>query len=121
VRARSIPAFGSRFTLKAEIPRLILKLWGRKDGQAMKDEEVDGVFYDMSVNLARHNLEVTLRRTKEQCFRIAKEVGSENAEGFKKMDAFVRSQYADEPKKMAEWDKIMQRYEFLDEEDEDEE
>jgi hypothetical protein len=36
------------------------------------------------------------------------------------MDAFVRNQYADEPKKMAEWDEIMQKYEFLGEEDEDE-
>ena len=87
----------------------------------MKDGEAEDKFGETSVNLARHNLEVTLRRTKEQCFRIAKEVGSESLEGFKKMDAFVRSQYADEPKKMAEWDKIMQRYEFLNEEDEDEE
>ena len=87
----------------------------------MKHRRAQNKFGQMSVNLARHNLEVTLRRTKEQCFRIAKEVGSENAEGFKKMDAFVRSQYADEPKKMAEWDKIMRKYEFLDEEDEDEE
>ncbi|MDT5121435.1 MAG: hypothetical protein QOC96_917 [Acidobacteriota bacterium] len=87
----------------------------------MKDGEAEDKFGETSVNLARHNLEVTFKRTKEQCFRIAKEVGSENAEGFKKMDAFVRSQYADEPKKMAEWDKIMQKYEFLDEEDEDQE
>ena len=82
----------------------------------MKDEEVDDVFYDMSVKLARHNLEVTLRRTKEQCFRAAKECALESLEGFKKMDAFVRSQYADEPKKMAEWDEIAQKYEFLDDE-----
>ena len=100
---------------------LILKLWGRKDEQAMRDGEAEDVFGEMCVNLARHNLEVTLKRTKEQCFRAAKEIALESLEGFKKMDAFVRSQYADEPKKMAEWDKIMQRYEFLDEEDEDEE
>jgi hypothetical protein len=37
-------------------------------------------------------------------------------EGFKKMDAFVRSQYADEPKKMAEWEEIARRYEFMDDE-----
>jgi hypothetical protein len=112
---------GSRFTLKAEIPRLILKWWGRKDEPSMKDGEAEDKFGETSVNLARHNLEVTFKRTKEQYFRIAKEVGSENAEGFKKMDAFVRSQYADEPKKMAEWDKIMRKYEFMDEEDVDEE
>jgi hypothetical protein len=86
----------------------------------MIDEEVDDVFYDMSINLARHNLEVTLRRTKEDCFRAAKEIGSESLEGFKKMDGFVRSQYADEPKKMAEWDEITQKYEFADEEIEEE-
>jgi hypothetical protein len=78
-------------------------------------------FGRMSVNLARHNLEVTLKRTKEECFRAAKECGSESLEGFKKMDAFVRSQYADEPRKMAEWDAIMQKYEFPDEEEEAEE
>ena len=82
----------------------------------MIDEELDDVFYDMSVKLARHNLEVTLRRTKEQCFRAAKECASESPEGFKKMDAFVRGQYADEPKKMAEWDEIARRYEFMDDE-----
>lgn len=90
-----------------------------EEPDARFDVELDDQFYDMSVNLSRHNLEVTLKRTKEQCFRAAKEIGSESFEGFKKMDAFVRSQYADEPKKMAEWDEIMQRYEFADEESED--
>ena len=61
---------------------------------------------------------MTLKRTKEQCFRAAKEIDSESFEGFKKIDAFLRSQYADEPKKMAEWDEIVQRYEFMDEKDE---
>ena len=75
----------------------------------------------LSVAEARHNLEVTLKRTKEECFRAAKECGLESLEGFKKMDAFVRSQYADEPQKMAEWDEISQKYESLDEENENEE
>ena len=82
----------------------------------MKEEELDDNFYDMSVNLARHNLEVTLKRTMEQCFQAAKQCGSESFEGFKKMDAFVRKQYADEPMKMAEWDEIAQKYEFTDRE-----
>ena len=82
----------------------------------MKHRRAQNKFGQMSVNLARHNLEVTLRRTKEQCFRAAKECALESLEGFKKMDAFVRSQYADEPKKMAEWDEIAQKYEFLDDE-----
>ena len=87
----------------------------------MKNGDAEDKFGDMSVNLARHNLEVTLKRTKEQCFRAAKEIALESLEGFKKMDAFVCNQYSDEPRKMAEWDKIMQKYEFLDEADEDEE
>lgn len=82
----------------------------------MEDEELSDVFYDMGLNLARHNLEVTLKRTKEQCFRAAKECASESLEGFKKMDAFVRGQYSDEPKKMAEWEEIARRYEFADDE-----
>jgi hypothetical protein len=85
----------------------------------MKDGNAGDNFGKMWVNLARHNLEVKLKQTKEQCFRAAKECGSESLEGFKKMDGFVRRQYADEPRKMAEWEKIAQKYEFLDEDDEE--
>ena len=87
----------------------------------MKDGEAEDVFSEMCVKLAGHNLEVTLKRTKEECFRAAKEIALESTKGARKMDGFVRRQYADEPRKMAEWDTIMQKYEFLDEEDEDEE
>lgn len=76
----------------------------------MKDEKVSIKFHEMRVNLARHNLEVTLKRTKEGGFRAAKEIGSESLEEFQKMDAFVRTQYADEPKKIAEWNLIMLKY-----------
>lgn len=72
---------------------------------------------DVGLKLARHNLEVTLKRTKEQCFQAAKKIALEGVEGARKMDAFVRSQYADEPRKMAEWDEIMLRYAFADDED----
>jgi len=81
----------------------------------MKDGNVEDKFTDMSVKLARHNLEVTLRRTKEQCFRAAKEIALESLKGFKKMDDFVRAHYADEPKKISEWDKIQWQYEFPEE------
>jgi hypothetical protein len=74
----------------------------------------------LSVQEARHNLEVLLKKTKEDCFRAAKECGSESLEGFKKMDHFVRSQYYDEPEKMAEWDGIAQKYESTDEKNGDE-
>jgi hypothetical protein len=86
----------------------------------MKHKKAKNKFGDMRLNLARHNLEVTLRRTKEQCFLAAKQCAMESLEGFKKMDAFVRNQYYDEPKKMAEWDEIMRKYEFSDEEVSDE-
>ena len=75
----------------------------------------------MRLNLARHNLEVTLKRTKEGCLRAAKEIAAKSAEGARQMDAFVRSQYSGQPRKMAEWDEIMQKHEFLDEEFEDRE
>jgi CRISPR/Cas system CSM-associated protein Csm5 (group 7 of RAMP superfamily) len=75
----------------------------------------------MSVAEARHNLEVVFKRTKEECFRAAKECALESVEGFKKMDAFVRSQYTDEPEKMAEWEEITQKYESSDEANKDEE
>ncbi|MDX6694516.1 MAG: hypothetical protein QOF02_2119 [Blastocatellia bacterium] len=87
----------------------------------MKHKKVKNKFGNMRANLARHNLEVMLKRTKEQCFRAAKQCGMESLEGFKKMDAFVRNQYYDEPKKMAEWNEIAQKYEFSDEEVSDEE
>ena len=83
----------------------------------MKKRDTQNIFGAMQLNLARHNLEVILKRTKEQCFRAAKECALESFEGFKKMDHFVRSQYADEPKKMAQWDEISRKYEFMDEED----
>jgi hypothetical protein len=44
----------------------------------------------------------------------------ERAYAQRKMDVFVRKQYSDQPKKMAEWEKIMEKYEFLDDEIEDE-
>ncbi len=87
----------------------------------MRDGDAEDKFGEMSVNLARHNLEVTLKRTKEQCFKAAKRMALEDIEEFKKVDGFVRSQYADDPRKMAEWEEIAQRYEFLDEEDDEQE
>jgi hypothetical protein len=76
----------------------------------------------MCLNPARHNLEVTLKSFKEQCFRAAKEIAlNEGVKEARKMDAFVRSQYADEARKMAEWEELMLKYAFSDEEEEDEE
>ena len=82
----------------------------------MKDGEAPDKFGEMSLNLARHNLVVTLKRTKEKCFQAAQKMALESAEGARKIDPFVRSQYCDDPRAMAEWDEIMQKYEFVDEE-----
>jgi hypothetical protein len=90
-----------------------------RDEQSMHDEVLSDKFREMRVALARHNLEVTLKRTKEQCFRAAKEIALKRAKEARQMNAFVRSQYSDEPRKMAEWDEIMQKYEFVSEEDEE--
>jgi hypothetical protein len=107
----------------ASTPSLPLRVLYLKEKwiSLMKDVEVDDNFRSTRVKLAVHNLEVTLKRTMEGCFRAAKKMASESFEGAKEMDAFVRQQYADEPRKMAEWEAIMQKYEFMDEPDEDQE
>ena len=86
----------------------------------MYDGEAPDVFDDACVDLARHNLQVALMRVKEECFRVAKLAAAESLEKARKFDPFVRSQYADEPTKMAQWEEIMRKYEFADEEIEDE-
>ena len=78
-------------------------------------EKPSDALLQMNVDIARHNLEVTLKRTKEGCFRAATEIALEgDEEKVRQMDQFVRSQYADEPRKIAEWEQIMSRYEFID-------
>lgn len=65
-----------------------------------------------NVDLARHNLQVKLKRFKEEAFRAAKEVVRNREEKSREMDAFVRKVYADEPRKMAEWEVIWTEYEL---------
>ena len=81
----------------------------------MRNGDAENVLGKMQLNLTRHDLEVTLKRHKEGCFRAAKEIALESAEQAREMDVFVRKQYSDEPRKMAEWENIMKRYEFPDE------
>jgi hypothetical protein len=84
----------------------------------MAEEKLDDNFHEMSVNLARHNLEVTLKRFREDCFRVAKLVAQEVAAGettmdkLREMDEFVRNSYTDDPRRMAEWEEIMRGFEF---------
>lgn len=86
----------------------------------MNDGEAPYALHDACVNLARHNLEVAPEAHQRECFRVAKIAASESLEEAMKFNAFVRKQYADEPRKMAEWEEIMRRYEFADEEVKDE-
>lgn len=85
----------------------------------MKDGEAPDVLGDAQLNLARHNLQVTLRQTMEKCFEGAKKCAMESAEGAKKLDDFVRKYYFDQPRKVAEWEAIMAKYEFMDDEIDD--
>ncbi|HEX8071825.1 MAG TPA: hypothetical protein VF546_17895 [Pyrinomonadaceae bacterium] len=78
------------------------------------DEELDDKFYEMSVALARHEVDVSRKRLREMCFRIAKECARQNAEVAREMDVLVRQQYGEEAQKMAEWEEIMRQYEFTD-------
>ena len=78
-------------------------------------EKPSDALLQTKVDIARHNLEVTLKRTKEGCFRAAKAIALEgDEEKARQMDDFVRKVYADEPRKIAEWEQIMSRYEFTD-------
>lgn len=51
----------------------------------------------MNVDLGRHNLEVTLKRFRDDTFRVAKEVALEgNDENTRQMDDYVRKVFTDD-------------------------
>jgi hypothetical protein len=76
-------------------------------------EEPSDALRKMNVDIARHNLQATLAKFKKDCWRVAKEVALEgDEEKTRQMDEFVRNVYADEPRKMAEWEKLISRYDF---------
>ena len=84
----------------------------------MADEKLSDRFYDTSVHLAKTDLEATLARFREDCFRVAKLVAQDVAAGkqplddLRKMDNFVRKVYTDEPRKMAEWEEVMKDFDL---------
>lgn len=92
----------------------------------MADEKLDDKFFEAGVHLARTNLEASLNRFREDCFRVAKLVARDVASGKKplddlrKMDEFVRKAYTDQPRKMAEWEEVMSEFEFSEDTLEDE-
>ena len=84
----------------------------------MADEKLSDRFYDTSVHLARTNLEASLNRAREECFRVAKLVAQDVAAGkqpmdkLRQMDDFVRKAYTDQPRKLAEWEEIMKEFDL---------
>lgn len=84
----------------------------------MADEKLSDKFYDASVHLARTNLEAALSRFRRDCFRAAKWLARDVAEGkepvdkLRQMDEFVRKVYVDQPREMAEWEEIMKDFDL---------
>ena len=84
----------------------------------MADEKLSDKFFEAGVHLARTQLEASLNRYREECFRVAKLVAQDVAAGKKpmddlrKMDKFVRSVYTDFPRKMAEWEEVMKDFDL---------
>lgn len=82
------------------------------------DEKLDDKFFEVGRHLARAELEASLNRFREDCFRVAKLVARDVAAGKKpmddlrKMDEFVRKVYTDQPRRMAEWEKVMGEFEL---------
>ena len=93
----------------------------------MADERLSDKFYDAGVHLARTNLEAALSRFRRDCFRAAKWLARDVAEGkepmdkLRQMDEFVRKVYTDQPRKMAEWEEVMGEFKFSEDTVDDEE
>lgn len=78
-------------------------------------EKPSAKFLQMARDLADHDLEVMFYRVKDEFFDHLKEIALEgDEEKVREADKSVREIYYDEPKKMAEWAKLMERYEFTD-------
>jgi len=79
-------------------------------------EKPSAALLKANVDIARHNLQVKLDWVKRETWRVAKEVALEDdKEATRKMDQYVRTVFKDEPRKMAEWEELMSRYDFTDE------
>lgn len=84
----------------------------------MADEKLDDRFFEVSVHLAESNLEAALSRFHRACFRMAKWVAGDVAEGkrslddLRMVDDFVCSVFNDQPRQMAEWEEIMSQFDL---------
>ena len=85
---------------------------GFLDKQPFKVDVSEKV-HQTDVDIARHNLEVTLKKVMEGCFQAAKKCVMEGKdhEAVMRMDDFVRKSYTTEPRKMAEWEALIREYE----------
>jgi allantoicase len=71
-------------------------------------------FLQMSLDIADRNLEAMYYRVKDEFFDGMKEIALEgDEERVRQADKAVREIYYDEPKKLAEWEELMSRYEFM--------
>jgi hypothetical protein len=88
----------------------------------MAEEKLEDKFFEVGRNMARHNLEVSLKRFKDECFRVAKLIAQDAATGkaemdtLRQMDTFVRSTYIDDPRRMAEWEELTRGFDLSEEE-----
>jgi hypothetical protein len=79
-------------------------------------EEPSLEFLRMARDLIDRDLEVMYYRVKDEFFDAMKEIALEgNEEKVRQADKSVREIFDDEPKKLAEWDELMSRYEFMEE------
>ena len=73
-------------------------------------------YLKMARDLIDRDLEVMYYRVKDEFYEEMKRIALEgDEEKVRQADKAVREIFDNEPKKMAEWDKIMSRYEFMEE------
>ena len=79
-------------------------------------EEPSREYLKMARDLIDRDLEVMYYRVKDDFFEAMKAIAIEgNEEKVREADKAVRGVFYDEPKKIAEWDELMSRYEFMEE------
>jgi hypothetical protein len=73
-------------------------------------------YLQMARSLINHNLEMLFYRVKDDFFDAMKEIAIEgNEEKVRQADEAVRGIFYDEPGKMAQWEELMARHEFMEE------
>ena len=79
-------------------------------------EKPSAKFLQTARDIADRDLESLYYRVKDDFFEGMKEIALEgDEEKVRQADEAVREVFYDEPKKMAEWEELMSRYEFMEE------